>query len=428
VDVLIRFTLKNYRSFRDAQELSLVASSAKEQSDSVIHVSGLEEGLLPIAAIYGPNASGKSNLFHALQFFVQAIEHSQRSWKPDAGVPASPFMLDNRDKEASEFQLDFVSNNSRFQYGFSHNSEQFLKEWLHSYPSGRKQVWFERDTDSAGQIKFGKHLLGENRAIETMTRKNSLFLSAAAQSNHEMILPLFAWLTSKIRFLSGSRSTISTDQAQKLAKLETKDRILRLLSEADLGIVGMTVEKEPIDEKFTEIIDDMLKRISLITNSTTPIQAPREVYKVIFQHRGKNNANIPLTNQNESAGTLAFLSLLGPALETIDSGGVLCVDELDASLHPMLALEVVRLFRNLKKNDMQVQLIFNTHDVNLLDSSLLRRDEVWFTEKDNEGGSHLYALSDFAPRKHENLKRGYLQGRYGAVPFLSPMSLDAPEE
>lgn len=429
--MLIRFTVKNYRSFRDEQELSLVASSAKEHVDSVIRVPGLREGLLPLAAVYGPNASGKSNLFHALEFFAQAVEHSQRSWKPDGGVPSSPFMLRQGENEPSEFRLDFVVNRTRFQYGFSHNANQILKEWLYSYPSAKRQMWFERNGNS-GSFKFGKSFVGENRSIEGITRKNSLFLSAAAQSNHDMILPLFAWLTSRMRFLSGNRATINPSQAEKLAGLESqdqKDQIVRLLSQADLGIVGMTVEPEPLDEKVAEALDEMFKRISEITkNNTAAYRTPRQFHRVTFQHRGPGSSTTPLRGQFESSGTLAFLSLLGPTLEILGSGGVLCVDELDASLHPMLALEIVRLFRNFANRDAPAQLIFNTHDVNLLDQSLLRRDEIWFTEKDEEGATHLYSLEDFTPRRQENLKRGYLQGRYGALPFLGPLSLNRVEE
>jgi AAA15 family ATPase/GTPase len=429
VTLLIRFRVGNFRSFQESQELSLVASTGKEHPESVIQIPGFQEGLLRVAAVYGPNASGKSNLFRALQFFLGAIEHSQRSWKPDGGVFSSPFLLNPDSSKVSEYQMDFLLESTRFQYGFSHDSSQILREWLYSYPSGKRQMWFERDATASGEIKFGKHFPGENRAIEGMTRKNSLFLSAAAQSNHESILPLFTWLTSKIHFLFGSRTSISPDLGQELAKSNLHSRISQLLSQADLGIVGMTVETENVDEKFAEIIDDMIRRINELSSSSAEFHSPREVHRVKLQHRGKNDFQIAFQNQDESAGTLALLSLLVPALDAIDSGGVLCVDELDSSLHPLLALEIVKLFiSGFKTEECRAQLIFNTHDVNLLDSSILRRDQVWFTEKDNEGGTHLYSLSDFRPRKKENLKRGYLQGRYGAVPYLGSIQFTKPGE
>lgn len=425
--MLLRFSVKNYRSFRDEQELSLVASSAKEHPTSVIQTKAVDQGVLPVAAIYGPNASGKSNLLRALEFMVRAVEHSHRSWKPDGGVPSAPFLLAQRANEPTEFRLDFVAEDVRFQYGFSHDAIQILTEWLYSYPSGKKQTWFEREAE---QFRFGKSFLGANRAIEGTTRKNSLFMSAAAQSNHEKILPLFAWLTSSIRFLIGNRIAISNESASKLAKAAPDDQLVRLLSGADLGIVGVSVKQEPIDERIAEAMDDMVKRISLVVQveqPVTPFRAPRESYVVSFNHRGKDNTTVPIASQFESAGTIAFLALLERALETIGTGGVLCVDELDASLHPMLALEVVRLFTTAKPKS-PFQLVFNTHDVNLLDQTLLRRDEIWFTEKDNEGATHLYSLQDFAPRKHENLKRGYLQGRFGAVPYLGTFTPDFAEK
>lgn len=426
--MIIRFRIQNFRSFREAQELSLVADSGKEHAESVVHINGLSEGLLRTAAIYGANASGKSNLLRGLDFFIDAVRDSHRTWKPDGKIPVRQFVLSGENQGVSEFQLDFLVRESRFQYGFAINSEQILKEWLYSYPNGKKQIWLERDSNAVGEMKFGKHLIGENRAIESMTRKNSLFLSAAAQNNHEMILPVFSWLTKNVHFLFGGRTNIGPDLGDRLQNAELRSKVSELLAQADLGVVGMTVEKAELDEKSYAALDEMFKKVSEVLTTSFEYHPPKEYHQVRLQHRGENDSTVPLQNQFESAGTLAFLSLLCSALEIIAIGGVLCVDELDASLHPLLALEIVRLFNDSKRNESGAQLIFNTHDVNLLDSSVLRRDEVWFTEKDNQGATRLYSLNDFRPRKKENLKRGYLQGRYGAVPYLGPMGFKASHE
>jgi AAA15 family ATPase/GTPase len=189
--------------------------------------------------------------------------------------------------------------------------------------------------------------------------------------------------------------------------------ILQYVKAADLGIAGLRTEQEEYD--------DLAKKIWTVINEAmaekSKIGAPPKRTKTLFQHRGKGESQVELESRNESDGTVAFFSLLGPVARTLESGGVFCVDELDSSLHPLLALELVRMFND-SRNPRGAQLIFNTHDTNLLDSSLLRRDQIWFTEKDSSGATHLYPLSDFKPRKNENLERGYLQGRYGAVPFL----------
>jgi len=427
--LILRFKVDNFRSFRDAQELSLVASSRGEYEDSVVRPDGFGEGLLRIAAIYGANASGKSTLLRAMDFFVDAVRDSQNSWSPEAKIPTWPFALGEIKNEVSMFQLDFLVDGGRFQYGFSLDSSQIIREWLHSYPRGKRQVWFDRDNSSGTQIKFGKHLLGENRAIQNLTRNNSLFLSAAAQNNHEMLLPIFKWITSKITFLFQGRSHIDPEQAQRLENESLKERISKLLCHADLGIVGIELQHEAVDEKIAVVMDEVVKKVAELSPTSRPFRftAPREFYRALLLHQGANGTKVTLNNNFESAGTVAFLCLLDPVLEAIENGGVLCVDELDASLHPLLALEIVRLFHDPDRNRSGAQLIFNTHDVNLLDADVLRRDEVWFTEKDQDGATHLYSLSDFKPRKSENLKRGYLQGRYGAVPYLGSMKFESSE-
>jgi AAA15 family ATPase/GTPase len=419
--VLLRFSIENFRSLRDRQVLSLVAGTGKEHSEALISIPGLPQRALRIAAIYGANASGKSNVLKALNFFAGAIRDSHRSWKPDGPVPVQPFALDGNMEKPITFAADFLVGRVQYEYGFSVNASKVLKEWLYAYPNQKKRVWFERDASLKGGIRFGKHLLGENRAIENITRINSLFLSAAAQNNHEMLLPIFTWLTTKIEFSIGPRSAISPEIAERCGDPRLTQTLSRLLAAADLGIMGLDCARASVDEEIRTTTQDFLKKLATKFALATNTEIPSEVHTVQFRHRSKGETGIALANDSESAGTLAFLSLLCPALEVANSGGVLCVDELDSSLHPLLALEIVRLFNDPQRNPRGAQLIFNTHDVNLLDSSVLRRDEVWLTEKDSEGSTHLYSLNDFKPRKQENLKRGYLQGRYGAVPFVGAL-------
>jgi hypothetical protein len=278
----------------------------------------------------------------------------------------------------------------------------------------KKQTWFHRELGKP--ISFSAKMPGSNRVIEGITRKNSLFLSAAAQNNHEALGRVFEWLT-KLRFVADAfaeRGLYSVFTADMCAEPHFAKSIARLLRAADIGIVDLKVE----DEAFSEDVKKMVAAIAATMNRELPGKLPDGVKRIRLLHRlGKET--MPFTEENESAGTIAFLQVLGPVLKSLSEGAVLCVDELDASLHPLLAGQIVRLFNDPSSNRKGAQLIFNTHDATLLGRANLRRDQIWFTEKAKDGSSHLYPLTDFKPRKNESLESGYLQGRYGAIPFLN---------
>jgi AAA15 family ATPase/GTPase len=420
--MLLRFAASNFRSLKDEQELSLVATSLAGHPDSVVVLDGVDEGVLRVAAIYGANASGKTNALRALHFMATAVEDSQTSWKPDQHIPRQPFRLDqsSRDKP-SQFEVDIVLESTRYQYGFSVASDRVLEEWLFAFPSGRRQMWYRRKPEG---ISFGRNLTGENRLIERVMRRNSLFLSAAAQSNHEQLTPIYRWFSTQLAFVTSDRHGPPMETLELCDSDIAKRRIEAALGAADLGLLGFETSERPVEEatrKLFAAIQDILPSGAAM---------PEKLPGVRFLHRCEHNAPVTLGLTAESDGTIAFFALLGPVIKTLDHGGTLCVDELDSSLHPLLALELVGLFNDPKRNPRGAQLIFNTHDTNLLDLSILRRDQIWFTEKDKCGATHLYALTDFKPRENENLQRGYLQGRYGAVPFLKSSNFllaDGPE-
>jgi AAA15 family ATPase/GTPase len=297
---------------------------------------------------------------------------------------------------------------------------QILHEYVFAYPANRMQRWFERRREW-DQIYFGKNLPGENRVIESLTRPDSLFLSAAAQNNHEKLKPLYNWFTSKLEFRSGL-SDRSHDRTIDLClkNEETKKLVLRLLGAADLGIVGMDLREEeqelpPEANAFTQKLEALIKEIE----PKFSMNRTRKHRAISLHHSCDGDRAVSIPLHDESTGTLAYLAILGPIVEVLATGGVLCVDELDASLHPLLLEEIVKIFNQDDRNPMAAQLIFNTHTTDLLGRSVLRRDEIWFTEKDNTGATRLYPLSDFKPRKDENLQRGYIQGRYGATPVAN---------
>jgi len=427
---LIRFRARNFRSLKEEQEFSLVASSLKDSPEAVTHVEGLDLGLVRVAAIYGANASGKSNVIKALAYMTSAVRNSQRKWPPEGPIPREPFILDPQSKlDPSSFEVDLLLDGVRFHYGFKLNDREILEEWLDAYPTGyksiRKQMWFKREGKN---FTFGKKLVGDNSVIERLTRPNSLFLSAAAQNNHEALLPVYKWIAEHFTYVPKDREPSGEETAEMCQDESVKSSLLEILRVADLGIIGLVVREVdvfghtpegedaqggPLDEEFEDWAQNLFARIKQRGGTDTGMR-----HTVALIHKGAAQEGVTLREYNESEGTLAFFGLIGPVLRATKSGGIICVDELDASLHPLLALEVVRLFNDPKLNPRGAQIVFTTHDTNILDRASLRRDQIWFTEKDAEGGTHLYPLTDFKPRKNENLERGYLQGRYGAVPFI----------
>jgi AAA15 family ATPase/GTPase len=411
--MLLRFEFANFRSFRDQQELSLVAGSLKDHPEVLLKSTAIREHVLPVAAIYGANASGKTNVLRAFEFMANAVRSSHRGWPPDKPIPFTPFLGTEESKRAaSRFVGDFVIGGIRYQYGFALDSEAILEEWLFAYPSGKKQIWFSRTPGKP--IQFGAKMPGENKTIENLTRKNSLFLSAAAQNNHAVLLPIYKWFPSHHAFIQRDRVYAQLRTVNLCSNPEVRARIASLIAAADLGIV----ELQHYEEKVSEDNPLIEAIISALKSMEAPVEAPAAMGKIRVLHRA-GSQTIPFALDDESEGTQAFFALLGPVTRALATGGIICVDELDASLHPVLCMQLIRLFSDPSSNSRAGQLIFNTHDTNLLSSGLLRRDQIWFTEKNNDGSTHLYPLSDFKPRKNENLESGYLQGRYGAIPFLN---------
>ncbi len=422
--MLIRFRVANFRSLRDDQELSLVAARRGSRSD-LLQAEGLGVDLLRVAGIYGANAAGKSNVLDALRFMAEAVVGSHRLWPPVGPIPREPFLLDAKShEEPSLFEVDLVIGGVRHQYGFALDHEKIVEEWLHVFPRGRRQVWFSRDVEEAEPFAFGKHLKGNNRILARLTRPNCLFLSVAAGYNHEALLPVYRWFAQELRFAAAQDRVSWASLQEFLGRRERKENeaaLLELLQRADLGVVGFEIRGEALGRSSDE-------------EPGLFVRSPDGSLQVFELKHQAGRAAVTLPVAKESRGTRAWLSLVGPILEALESGSLLCVDELDASLHPRLAVEVVRIFQDPDSNPKGAQLFFNTHDSSLLGTLLgqpvLHRDQVWFVEKDRAGASRLYPLTDFKPRKLENVERGYLHGRYGAIPFLTslPLLLNAREQ
>lgn len=408
--MLIQLRVENHRSLRDEQTLSLVAAHLGTGNDErLIRPPALDEALLPAVALYGANASGKTNVLLAFRFMANAVLSSHRLWEPESGIELEPFALAKRGNDTSVYEVDMLVGGVRHRYGFALSTARVEEEWLYAWPRRRRQILFERERD---HFNFGRNLSGENETIRGLTRPNSLFLSAAAQNNHPTLLPIFTWFR-RLRFEIertlgdfGWPLWRALNEAVTLEDRLEREDILRLLRTADTGIVDLRVEAE-------ELPDHHGHRV---------IRHPT----VYFQHRTEQPEECWLPLEAQSAGTIRLLERAFHLLPLLRTGGVLCIDELESSLHPMLCAHLVSLFGDKRRNPKGAQLIFTTHDTNLLGSVTgdpqLRRDQIWFTEKDPTGATQLYPLTDYHPRKEENLERGYLQGRYGAVPFLGNLT------
>jgi len=421
--MLIEFTVGNFRSFHAPQTLSLVAAPIKSKDDSLdentlIHLPD-NPPLLTSAAVYGANASGKSNLIQALAFMKRFVINSPRETKPTGGIGVDPFRLHTTTVGVpSHFEILFIEDGKRYRYGFEVTKERVTAEWLYFVPSTREARLFEREGD---EITVGNYFK-EGRDLEQHTRPNALFLSVVAQFNGKKAQKLVAWFR-RLGIISGidDMGMMPFTLAQ-LVEGEHSQAIRQLICRLDLGIGDLQVEKTTRSKP--QLPDDMPEDIRqaflTIMNASNGEHVAVHTVHTRFDDAG-NPAGQELfdLDEHESEGTQKLFAMSGPLLDTLQNGDVLVVDELDARLHLLLTREIISLFNHKATNPRGAQLVFNTQDTNLLDNTLFRRDQIWFVEKDQQGASHLYSLAEFKVRNDKDYERGYIQGRYGAVPYLS---------
>lgn len=422
--MLVEFKVGNYRSFREEQTLNLVASKDTGLRGNWVNKGKLR--LLKAVGIYGPNASGKSNLIKALGIMRDIVLESA-DYQPGKKLPVEPFLFDSKtEKKPSTFEVTLYHDKVRYQYGFSANSERIHDEWLYAYPKGRAQTWFERAVNKE-DWKFGSFLKGEREKLRDKTRDNVLFLSVGAQWNNEQLTGVYEWFKSKLRAMPAG-TIWAPVTAEMLLDAEDNKRIRKMLYEfvedclqdADLGIYGFKVKKEKIDEtKFpTEMPESLRGTFLRYFKERPPV-------KVEMLHRDvRTGKEVYLPIQEESDGTRRFFELAGPWLQAVTFGITVFIDELEASLHPLLTRELIKFIQNPKLKQTEGQLIFATHDTTLLDPELFRRDQIWFVEKDKHGSTRIYSMLDYKPRKGEAMQKGYLSGRYGAIPIIEAFQIN----
>jgi uncharacterized protein len=410
VFMLIEFTVKNYKSIRDEQKLSMVADAGDElrRSNTFISSAPASETLLRSVVVYGPNASGKSNLLKALDA-MQGMVVLSASWQTGKLLPVPSFLFDEDSTSApTEFEVIFFVDGVRYQYGFAATSRQVTEEWLFASPKGRVQQWFSRTWDADNGTyswEFGKAFTGEKQLWQKSTRDNALFLSTAAQLNSKSLAPVFAWFAEKLNILDADDSP-AMYTSKRCMDASGKSEVLAFLQAADFDIADLQIQVEDLSENNG-----------------------MEVFNVRTIHQTKQGRQAELKLTEESDGTRKIFAFAGPWLDTLREGHVLFVDELHGSLHPKLVQFLVDIFHSDKTNTNNAQLVFTTHDTSILNQDVFRRDQIWFFEKDKEQASHLYPLTDFHPRKDRgNLRANYLDGRYGALPVFGDWAAPRPAQ
>lgn len=412
--MLIRFEASNHRSIADSVELSMVAidRDRAEARDQPM----LGESLLPIAAVFGPNASGKSNIVAAFAWVCDAVQDSLRAW--DDEIPVEPFAFGAGPSIPSEFTIEAIIDGIRFDYVLMIDREKVLYEALFHYPERKRRRIFERD---GADFKIQRGLGGISGTRELLTER-TLALSVARRFDEPLVSDFIRDLlrTQTLGFQS-RRSLLDllglyTPVAQRAATLhwfEEGDQP-SLFEDQKLGVSGDRDQALALLRLADLGIDDVVIDVQEVTFPGMEMHTQRKIVRLVHRVTGDS---VPLDFASESAGTRIWFDLIGPVLTALRNGSLLLFDELDASLHPTLSAQLIHLFHDPATNPLGAQLVFTSHDTSLLNH--LNRDEVWLTTKRPDGSTRLGALAEFAGervRKSQNLENAYLHGRFGALP------------
>lgn len=414
---LLQFTVGNYRSFNFERTFTFVPTSIKDEPKESI-ASAWKYRFSTISAIYGANSSGKSNLTNAIAMMSYIVRHSVKL-NDNEELAYDPFMLSSSNKpdKPTHFEMVYLNNNGeRIRYGFENNSTRIVKEWLFTKPNSTEQVLFVRDDDG---IAINEVLFPEGINREEMTNENRLFLSLVAQLGGAISKEVMSFFQEDCNVISGIDNSGYSVFTKHQFKVHGNicDNAMKFFHKLQLGFTEIDVEEKEVD-------------LSEIPVEYRPKKQP--IRLEVFSSHNVYDVNGTITgNQrfkfidHESNGTQKVFELAGPIFDTLKCGGILVIDELDAKMHPLISQQIVRLFTNEETNPLHAQLLFTTHDTNLLSAKLMRRDQIWFTEKDNLESTDLYRLSDIVlpdgtkPRSDGNLERNYIKGRYGAIPFIT---------
>ena len=421
--MLVEFTVGNYRSFKDPVTFSMVASRLVSEDKRLDEntICEMPDGLrlLTSATIYGANASGKSNLIFALDTMQRLLYLSPRQLQATGGIPVQPFRLSTETvNQPSLFEIVFIAAGTQYRYGFEADRERVHREWLYHVPKSREALLFQREGD---QVKLGR-AFKEGRGLAEKTRPNALFLAVLSQFHGGTTHAITNW------FLDTEIISGLDDQWPRNLTLsrwhdpEGFAQITAFMKSLDLSIEDMRLDIDPqkvarLKAEFPEMTG---KEDGSLGPGTYRVRTIHPVYDTVGQ---QSDPVVFDLDRDESEGTQKLFALSGHLLDALASGTVLIADELDSRLHPHITRRLVEMFNSRETNPRGAQLIFTTQDTNLLDRQLLRRDQIWFTEKDRQGATHLYSLAEFQGVRNDAIyEKDYIKGRYGAIPFLGDIS------
>jgi AAA15 family ATPase/GTPase len=428
--MLLEFRVSNYRSIGEEQVLSLIPASKQKEHIQNILIEGKYQALNAIS-LYGQNGSGKSNLLLAMSFLDKLIHISART-SSTTKLPYDPFLLrEGWESKPTRFEITFVITENRYRYGLEFTEKEVLKEWLFRKSNSREVSLFEREQST---IEVSSGFNGSKKAIDAAietTRDNALFLSICDMLNVEEAKLIFNWF----RYF-GMIDGLNTEDLHTVDlwdKEDYKKKIKEYLESLSLNIADVDIATKDFDE--SELPNDMPKSVK---NRLVKSLRGKQSYTVIAKHTLYDSNAKPTLNlvawewwEKESAGSKKAFELSGPILWTLANGGVLIIDEIEAKMHPVMTLNTIDIFLNPASNPNKAQLIFATHDTNLLTYSTLRRDQIYFVEKNKWESSELYSLSDFVyfenksgefksekERPDTDKEKRYFEGRYKAIPLL----------
>ncbi|MDI5886307.1 AAA family ATPase [Flavobacterium yafengii] len=402
--MLLEFTVGNFLSFKKKKTLSLEAGSIKELKDNIVQEGKFK--VLRSTAIYGANSSGKSNFIKALDFMITTIKESSKLNSTDK-LKVKPFLLNTEtENQPSFFEILFVDSNKRYRYGFELDNDKIHSEWFYvlSENSKKEIPYFIREVDGIGVAD----VFEEAKGLESKTRDNGLFISLADQFNIDIAKKVMFFTNLNLKVISGIEHEISITMTKSLYEFDNdyyKGKVEKFIKNFNLGFTNFIVDKKSEDAFFENKIKTSHRKFDKFGNLDSIVD-----FKL---------------KEQESSGTNKLFDIVGFIVYSLEFGGVLVIDELDSKLHPILTQEIIKVFNDPDTNPKNAQLIFTTHDTNLLGANLFRRDQIWFTEKDDFEATDMYSLLEFKDedgntiRKDRSFEKDYIRGRYGAIPYIS---------
>lgn len=415
--MLIQFSVENFMSFKNKAVLSFSAGNESLLPENEFKVEN--ERLLKSIALYGANAAGKSSFYKALTASIIMIRTSQKKQIGEKIFELIPYKFDEKSiKSPSKFEFIFINNGIKYIYGFSATMDRIIDEYLYKYTSAKPSLIFKRENTS--EYKFPKKDEKILKELQEKTIENKLFLSTATSWNYEETKNAFLWFAKKIDTYKHGFNIVNTDKLKNDPDGTLKRFVLNVLKAADINISDYEIRSFPID--INSIMSNIPYGLAIQMQSEKG-QIVGVTDRIFTKHKIINEngefKEYELDINEESDGTQAIFYFSSELRDSLIGGKTIIVDEIDSSLHPLLVEFIVKLFNSKEINKSNAQIMFITHDTNLLNLDTLRRDQIYMVEKDNDTGvSELYSLDEFSVRKKENIQKGYLQGRYGAIPDL----------